>query len=203
LHAVLEWLPRLAGMAVKVSPAVRLDEIGHLPCEIEFVSLGGELKEATLWFGDLRTGTRRATLLPAGVSLEGGEPPGLSIGPVGAFLIEPDPAVMRSGLVTTLGESLGAHLIAEDIGFLSADDGRPTPFGRTFRVLETAPFRLKSLQAIVDQRRIGRLTVKRRGSAVEPEALARRLRLRGEGEGLVILTRHGGRQTMILAERVR
>jgi hypothetical protein len=56
---------------------------------------------------------------------------------------------------------------------------------------------------MLDRRDIGRLTVKRRGSAVEPEAIARKLRLRGAGEALVILTRHGGRQTMILAERVR
>ena len=56
---------------------------------------------------------------------------------------------------------------------------------------------------MLDERDIGRLTVKRRGSAVEPGEIARKLRLRGEGEALVILTRHGGRQTMILAERVR
>jgi hypothetical protein len=55
---------------------------------------------------------------------------------------------------------------------------------------------------MLDQRDVGRLTVKRRGSAVEPEAIARKLRPRGAGEALVILTRHRGRQTMILAERV-
>jgi hypothetical protein len=202
LHVVLEWLPSLEGLAVKVSPAVRLDEIRHLPCEIEFVSLEGDLKEATLWFGALRRGVRRATVLPAEATLEGENEPELPPGPVESFLLEPDPAILRAGLVRTLGAAVGAHPIADDIAFLSLDEPRLSPFARTYRVLESAPFRLKSLQAMVERRGIGRLTVKRRGSAVEPDEIARKLRLRGEGEALVILTRHGGRQTMILAERL-
>jgi hypothetical protein len=203
LHVVLDWLPSVAGLGVKVSPALRLDEVRHLACEIEFVSLEGELKEATLWFGDLRQGVRRATVLPAGMSLEGDVEPPLPVGPVAGYLLEPDPAILRAGLVRTLGASLGARPIAEDISFLSLDEQRHSPFVRTYRVLQSAPFRLKSLQAMLDERDIGRLTVKRRGSAVEPEAIAGRLHLRGAGEAIVILTRHGGRQTMILAERVR
>lgn len=203
LHVVLEWLPSLAGLAVKVSPAVRLDEVRHLPCEIEFVSLDGDLKEATLWFGALRRGARRATVLPAEATLEGEDEPDLPVGPIGRYLLEPDPAILRAGLVRRLGVALGAHPIAEDIAFLSLDEPRPSPFVRTYQVLEASPFRLKSLQAVLERRNIGRLTIKRRGSAVEPETIARKLRLRGEGEALVILTRHRGRQTMILAERVR
>jgi hypothetical protein len=101
-----------------------------------------------------------------------------------------------------LGASLDAHPIEEDISFLSLDEPRFSPFARTYRVVEAQPFRLKSLQEMLHRREIGRLTVKRRGSVVDPEEIAARLRLRGEGEALVILTRHGGRQTMILAERL-
>ena len=39
--------------------------------EIEFISEGGTLKEAVLWFGPLRGVARRATLLPAGATLVG------------------------------------------------------------------------------------------------------------------------------------
>lgn len=202
LQIVLAWLPSLAALAVKVSPAVRLDEIRHLPCEIEFVSLGGELKEATLWFGSLRRGVRRATVLPAAATMEGDVEPTLPVGPIGAYLLAPDPAILRAGLVRTLGAALAAHPIEEDVSFLSLDTLRVSPFARTYRVLEALPFRLRTLQAMLDQRQIGRLTLSRRGSAVDPEQISRKLHLRGEAEGLVILTRHGGRQTMILAERV-
>jgi len=202
LRTILGWLPHLAGLAVKVSPAVRLDEVVRLDCEIEFVSLGGELKEGVLWFGVLRRGQRRATVLPVGATLEGGDEPNVEVGPIADYLLEPDPAILRAGLVMTLAAALGAHPIQEDVSFLSLGSPRATPFGRTYRVLEASPFRLKSLQETLRQRGIGRVTVKRRGSAVEPEAIARRLRLRGERDGLVILTRHRGLQTMVLAERV-
>lgn len=202
LRTLVEWSPALAGMAIKVSPAVRIAELDRLDCEIEFVSLAGELKEAVLWFGALRRAARTATVLPAGVSLQGDGEPDLPPGRLGAYLLEPDPAILRAGLVKTLGRSLGAHPIEDDIAFLSLDEPRRSEFVRTYRVLEASPFRLKSLQAELTRRGVGRLTVKRRGSAVEPEAVSRRLSLHGEGEALVILTRHQNRQTMILAERV-
>jgi hypothetical protein len=202
LSFVVGWASQLAGLAIKVSPAVRYEDIERLDCEIEFVSLAGELKEAVLWFGVFRQGTRRATVLPAGVTLTGEREPDLAPGPIGAYLLEPDPAVLRAGLVKTLGVALEARPIEEDIAFLSADQPRRSPFVRIYRVLEASPFRLKSLQAVLERNEVGRVTVKRRGSAVEPEAIARRLDLHGDGEALVILTRHAGKQTMILAERL-
>jgi len=202
LRVVQGWLPALAGLAVKVSPAVKREELRGLDCEIEFVSLAGELKEATLWFGALRAGARRATVLPAGASIEGEVEADVPTGPLGRFLLEPDPAVLRAGLVRTVAAQLGAHPIAPEIAFLSQDEIRPSPFVRAYRVLDVAPFRQKSLQEMLVARGAGRVTIKRRGSAVEPEALARRLRLRGEGEATVVLTRIAGRQTMLLVEPV-
>jgi len=202
LRLVLSWRSSVAGLAIKVSPAVRLEEVRDLGCEIEFVSLGGELKEAVLWFGALRRGRRRATVLPAGVSMEGEAEPAAQLGPLASFLIEPDPAVMRAGLVQQLGAEFGAYPIARDIAFLTKDEPLFSPFARTYRVVQAAPFRLKSLQRMLAERGVGRLTVKRRGSAVEPDDISRRLHLTGDREALVVLTRIAERQTMILAEPV-
>ena len=202
LSLVLSWRSFVAGLAIKVSPAVRLEEVRDLGCEIEFVSLSGELKEAVLWFGALRRGRRRATVLPSGVTMEGEAEPASEIGPLASFLIEPDPAVMRAGLVGQLGAEFGAHPIARDIAFLTTDEPPHSPFARTYRVVQAAPFRLKSLQMMLAERGVGRLTVKRRGSAVEPDDIARRLHLSGDREALGVLTRIADRQTMILAEPV-
>ncbi len=64
LAVIQSWLPHFPALGVKVSPGVDLAEIEAYPAEVEFISLGGELKEATLWFGPLRSARRRATLLP-------------------------------------------------------------------------------------------------------------------------------------------
>lgn len=199
LAALLAWLASVEAMAVKVSPAVDLEEIRELPCEVEFISLDGELKEATLWFGAFRQGSRRATILPAGLGLEG-EPPDLPIGPLGDYLCEPDPAVMRAGLVGMVGEALGARLLSPGIGFLTMDDPVTTPYGRSFRIKHAAPFRLKSLQELLTRAGVGRLTIKRRGSPVEPGAIERRLNLRGDREEILVLTRVAGVSSMLLVE---
>jgi hypothetical protein len=42
------------------------------------------------------------------------------------------------------------------------------------------------------------LTIKKRGTAVEPEQLRRQLRLQGTGTGTVVLSRIGGQQGVIV-----
>jgi hypothetical protein len=60
------------------------------------------------------------------------------------------------------------------------------------------PFSLKRLRSLLRSRGVGRLTVKKRGSAVEPEVLRRQLRLRGDEEATVVLTRVAGAPTVLL-----
>jgi hypothetical protein len=110
LEVVLSWLPRFPATGVKISPGVDLGELGRYDAEIEFISVNRELKEAVLWFGPLKTAPRRATLLPGRHSLTGaGFTPGktqvdpLPLSEPDARLYEPDPAILRAGLVAEVG----------------------------------------------------------------------------------------------------
>ncbi|NJL93086.1 MAG: hypothetical protein HC915_04855 [Anaerolineae bacterium] len=97
LETVQNWA--LRALLIKVSPGVNLAEVAWLEAGVEFVSLGGELKEALLHLGELRFAGRRATLLPQGETLlpQGLEAPPLSPTPL-RYLYEPDPAIIRAGL---------------------------------------------------------------------------------------------------------
>ena len=64
------------------------------------------------------------------------------------------------------------------------------------------PFGLKRLRTLLRERGVGRLTVKKRGTAVQPEALRKQLRLRGDAEATVVLTRVAGQQSVLLVERL-
>ena len=106
---------------------------------------------------------------------------------------------MRAGMVRTLGAQMGAHLLDRTIAFLACEaPPPPTPFGTAYEVLEALPFQLKRLRAALRARGVGRVTVKTRGSPIEPEALIRGLRLRGEGEATVVLTRAAGRPLALI-----
>jgi SAM-dependent methyltransferase len=196
LEVIRSWLPHWPALGVKLSPAVHTRELADYDAELEFISLGGELKEAVLWFGPLGGGRdqRTATVLPGGHTMAGApdfsagasRPPRISQ-PLG-WLYEPDPAVIRAGLVRALGMELDAAQLDPDIAFLTADTKVETPFARVLPIEDWMPFQLKRLRAYLRERGIGRVTVKKRGSPLEAERLARDLRTRGDAHRLVVLT---------------
>ncbi len=178
-----------AALCVKISPGVRWEEIEREPCEVEFVSYDGELREAVLWYGPLRTVSRRATILPADVTMTERESASDEISPPRAVLYEPDPSILRAGLVRQLAARLGAARIDPEIAYLTADETVPTPWARAFRIEEAMPFGLKRLREWLRARGVGRVTVKKRGSPLEPETLQRQVRLRADASRILILTK--------------
>ncbi|MCI0688496.1 MAG: hypothetical protein L0Y54_14860 [Sporichthyaceae bacterium] len=197
---------RVPATGIKVAPGIPLGLI-PLGAEAEWVSDRGEVKEAALWFGPLSSGVnRRATLLPSGASLtddpqaELAPPP---VGSVGRYLYEPDGAVIRAQLVAAAAARLDAHLIDPRLAYLSSDTRSDSVFGTGYRVADVLPFQLKRLRAALRERDIGTVTVKKRGSAIDPEQLRRRLRLTGSQSIVIVLTRIGRQPTVILADPLR
>ena len=203
LLLIRDWLQVCPALGVKISPGVKLAELQGYAAEIEFISLRGELKEAVLWFGALMTVERRATLLPGGYSLTEAPDVSLAVCEPGMYLYEPDPAVLRAGLVQTLGGQLDAWQIDADIAYLSSDRLVETPFARAWKVEDWMPFSLKRLRAYLRQRNVGRATVKKRGSPLQPEELIRELRLEGEEERVLFLTHVRGKAGVLIAETLR
>lgn len=198
LDLVLSWLPGLRSLGVKVAPGI---DYAALPAntEVEVVSLGGDVKEAVIWAGEARRGaSRTATLLPAGDALTSDGTPPPVVGPPGRWLLEPDGAVVRAHLVAELAELLAGWLLDATIAYISADEPTRTPFGRWYEVLEVLPFSLKGLRERLRAHDAGPLVVKKRGTAVEPEELRRRLHLTGSREVTVVLTRQAGRQVALV-----
>jgi SAM-dependent methyltransferase len=184
--------------AVKVAPGIPHEAVPD-DAEAEWISDGGDVKEAVLWFGAGRPGARRATLLPSGASLAGRGLPDPEVRAVGRYVYEPDGAVIRAHLVAEVAAELDGGLLDPTIAYVTADELRPTPFATPYEVTDVLPFNLKRLRALVRERGIGVLTVKKRGSAVDPEELRRRVRPQGPNAATVVLTRVAGAPTMLLA----
>ena len=157
--------------------------------EIEFVSVNGDLKESCLWSPALAGTATRATLLPSGATLLPSTGDALAVADPGAWLLDPDPAVTRAGLVQELGRSLGAWQIDARIAFLSADAALRTPFGRSHRVIASLPFRLKDIAKELRAHSVGALDVRRRGLAGDVDDIRRRLPLDGPVRATLMLTR--------------
>jgi hypothetical protein len=67
-------------------------------------------------------------------------------------------------------------------------------------VTDVLPFGVKRLRALLRERDVGRVTVKKRGTTVTPEQLRPALRLRGAAEATVVLTRVAGEQSVLIVE---
>jgi SAM-dependent methyltransferase len=184
----------------KVAPGIP-HELVPAGAEAEWVSVAGEVKEAALWFGPLATAPRRATLLPSGAALvdSGTGPP--PVGSPGPWLYEPDGAVVRAGLVAEVVAALpGGRLLDPTIAYVAAERSVPTPFARGYRVTDVLPFSLKRLRGLLRARGVGHVTVKKRGSAVDPALLRRELRLSGDEQAIVVLTRVAGAPTALVCD---
>ncbi|MCX5385095.1 class I SAM-dependent methyltransferase [Streptomyces sp. NBC_00083] len=185
--------------ALKIAPGIPHEAIPP-QAEAEWISDGGDVKEAVLWFGTgVTPGAVRATLLPASASLWTAAPLAAPpVGPVGRYLYEPDGAVIRAHLVAEVVERCGGRLIDETIAYVTSDERYASPYTSAYEITDQLPFNLKKLKALLREREVGVLTVKKRGSAVEPEEIRRRVRPKGPNAATVFLTRVAGAPTMLV-----
>ena len=191
---------------IKLGPAFDRDAIpGDL--EAQWIGVDGSTIELVLWSGMLRReGVRRAALvIRGGVAHEltaAGDAEDVPVRELGAFVHEPDGAVIRARLIGDVARALDAGMLAPGIAYLTSDAALTSPFVQSFRVREELPADVKALAKALRQRGIGRLEIKKRGVDVDPATLRTKLKLAGDGEATLILTRVGGRRRAILADRV-
>jgi len=121
---------------------------------------------------------------------------------VGAYVHEPDGAVIRAGAVGTLGERLGAGLLDAQIAYLTSDTLVSDPGATAFAVEEVLPYDLKRLRRWVREQGIGTLEIKRRGLDVDPVDLRRSLRPQGSGAATLLLSRTPEGAVALVVRRV-
>jgi len=198
---VTALLDRLPTSVVKVAPGLDHDRVAA-GIEAEWVSVGGSIVEALLWGSALSRTWRRVTVVRDVVhELTADADPGIApVGPIRGWLHEPDPAVIRSGLVATVAADLDATLVDPTIAYLTSDARADSPWVTSYRVAEVLPFNLKKLKALLRARGVGRVVVKKRGSPLEPETLSRQLRGPGSGAAVVVVTRVAGAPTALVCD---
>lgn len=203
----LTWMQNLtrsaAGGAIKIGPASNF--LQKFPgCETELISLHGECREATIWFGELAGAAPfRATILPSGESLAA-DP--LSVWTqtterVGPLLFDPDPAIVRSGLLDVMAEQHQLLRLDSEEEYLTGDTLPKTGFVTPFFVETIVPGDLRHLKAWLRQQPSTSYEVKCRHIHVNAEVVRRQLP-RGDGPPRTIFfARCGGRSMLIVARR--
>jgi hypothetical protein len=110
-----------------------------------------------------------------------------------AYVFDPDPAVIRAGLVGLFADRLGAVPVDHGVAFLTGPEPVRSPFARYFAVEHAAPFHVGKLRDYLREWRVGRVTVMKRAVELDVNDVTRKLKLNGPGHRVVILTRVLGR----------
>jgi SAM-dependent methyltransferase len=192
---------RLPFAVLKLAPGLPHDLI-PADAEAEWVSVDGDLVEAALWSPSLATVKRRATVFRSGVAHElAGDPLPAPVGRLRRFVFDPDGAVTRAGLVAQFAATVDGVVADPMIGFVYADRPATTPFARCLEVVDELPVAVKKMRAALRAHDIGRLEIRKRGSALDVEKLRHDLRLSGTADGVLLLTRLADRPAALLCRR--
>ena len=178
---------------VKCAPGIDFAAVRGLGFdgEIEVTSSGGSVREACLWSAPLADARvrRRATLLDQAEQVTDDEPDECGAGAPGRWIVDPDGAVVRAGLVRQYAARHGLWQLDPSIAYLTGDR---VPAGvRGFEILEQITFRDKTVREALSRHDGGPLEILVRGVDVDPDDLRARLRPRGSRPLSLVITRIG------------
>jgi len=205
----LDWAFDLAQrmpVGIKLGPAHDRDSL-PVDAEAQWVSADGSVVELVVWSGVLaREGVRRSALVIRGDESHemtaGADAEDAEVRELGAFLHEPDGAVIRARLIGDVARSLDAGMLDPKIAYLTGDAAVTSPFVQSFRVREVTAANPKAISQVLKANDIGTLEIKKRGMDIDPAAFRKKLALRGDRTATLILTRVGSRRLAVIADRV-
>lgn len=201
---VEEYLDSAHFTCVKLGPGLPKELI---PDDVAatWVSEKGSVAEVSLWNG-LEPGYS-AVVLPRDGSdpvevRAPSVPRELPVRRVGRFVVEPDNAIIRAGLVTEVAPGQDVWLLDPHLAYLSSDQVVDTPLADCFEVTAVLPYDTRAIRAHVREHRIGTLEIKVRGIDVDPAALRRKLKPAGPGSATLLLSRTPDGAVAVVAKRI-
>ena len=206
---VIERLLDVRGdAALKLAPAAELPVDWQEQAERQWIGSGRECRQQVAWFGTLARFPGRRTAVV--VDRYGGVSPlavedasgGTAVAcELRRFLYEPHATLIAAHLVPTLARQLSLEALEAGSVYLTGDLPLDDLRLQSFEILETLPFDLRRLRAVLRERRIGRLEVKKRGVDIDPRKVQRTLEGPGDEHAVLLVTRMAGTARAILARR--
>ncbi len=203
LEFLLSLVETRAGGAIKLGPASNFGG-KFFGCEIELISLRGECKEATVWFGELAgEAPFRATLLPSGETIAG-DPLDLEavLSAPARYVYDPDPAVVRAGLLDAVAGRLNLQRLDEADEYLTADHLVDSPFVQAFELLAELPNSERQIRQFFRTANAGQVEIKCRHLHMDANKLRRKLSLDGDEALVLVFARVASKARALVCRRL-
>ncbi|MGB8382729.1 MAG: class I SAM-dependent methyltransferase, partial [Dermatophilaceae bacterium] len=211
---VLDIAARVPATGAKLSPSFSA-AARPKDAEAQWTSWRGEVLECAVWWGPLaRLRGRSAAVCRPGAATSvvtesvvteadspAAGPPLARLADLGPWVYEADAAVVQARLTSAVVAATDGVELAGGIGLVTAGRAVDLPIARRYAVREAMPLHVKAVRAWLRERGIGRVTVKKRGSPVDPDALRRQLTTKASGTALLLVTSVAHDTVVLVLER--
>jgi hypothetical protein len=207
-ESISELSKKFCGGMVKLPPAYNENE---LPKESDVLYLGNasDCRECLMLNGIFGKGMVRAVAVCKNETFEWQcekselRDINLEVKKLGNFILEPNPVLVRSHLFLNEAKKHGFWQIDSTLAYLSCENLPPEHNGFTaYKIIEQSSLSTNHVKAMLRKHNAGKITLKKRGVEVVPEAEIRRLAPKGEKEYILFYTRILGEKRAILADRL-
>ena len=208
-ESIIKLSEKFCGGMIKLPPAFPEDEI---PRESDVLYLGNatDCRECLMMSGVFGKGRIRAAAICKDGTFEWLceknelQNISLEVKNLGAFILEPNPVLVRSHLFLSEAKKLGLWQIDSTLAYMSCENLPPEHKGfAAYKVIEQSSLSTNDVKAMLKKHDAGRITIKKRGVEVVPEMEIRRLAPKGEKEYILFYTRISGKKRAILARPYR
>ncbi|MDR1759886.1 MAG: hypothetical protein LBR60_05095 [Fibrobacter sp.] len=213
LEQILTISKRYQGGMIKLPPGYPLQKI---PPEAEIIYLGkrSDCRECLVLLGRLvqNPGKIRVALIQDGKTselLSARESfldyfvNNLPEVPLGKYLMEPIPLLVRSHLFEDFAEKNQLGVLSEGIAYLTGEIPLHHFGFHNYQVLDSVPLSTAAVRAMLKKHDIGEIILKKRGIEIIPEAEIKRLAVKGREKAILFYTRLSGEKIAILAREVK
>ena len=178
-----EFSPHPAELALRMSnlsfggmkltpmlPDAELESLG--PC-LEFVSFGGECREALVWTGAMASAGRSAVKVEGRQRIAATEATVRETDEVGQWLFEADPAAIRAHAIGELGRRHGLKGLGDSNGYLTGEELVESPWLTPYRVISSGKGDLAKTRDALRSLGAAKPVLKQRGAEQDLQKLAK------------------------------
>lgn len=195
-------------LVAKIAPGID-HELLPAGSNTTWFAIRGGLAEASVWWPGFGLPAGRTAIAQdrfgEQASIDSSHDTKTDIANIQQFILDPSPAVTRSGLVTQLAAMTHGSRIDEHLGYLTTtDEPADSPLFVTYEVVEVLPFNEKAIHKALVAIGARDIQISSRGYRGDIDALTKSLKrgLSGDKVISILLARVGESITAILAQRI-
>ena len=186
---------------IKLSPLLPDELLESLGEGLEFVSLGGECREALVICGSEARSGRFAVQIETGASLEESDP-AVATTVVGDYIYDSDPACIRAHALGRLCRNHELSVLGDSVGYLTGSEVQ-SPWLRSFKVVSSGRFDRSELKSILKREEFATPVLKQRGAGLDLAKLLKEFRSTGSRSGVIFLYKVEKSIRYVLADPVK